>query len=279
MKTERTAIARAELIVIIVIIILAPSILTATLNSARALAKIPLCQNNLKQIGAAVYQYAQIYDGNLPNVLDATHDEEFHPYAAYRGDGPNHFVNQDTRGRMIPYRLACLYEAKLIEPKLFYCPASTNPYLRYKSYTEPYPPNTSYEWGTLPQLFNVNGNQWVRVGYEWFPVDRDPDLERYSFDGRPKAPKHLCRRFDDVDPNLPYLVDFITYKDYFGHHYKQAPGINTTYIDGHVEYCDEPDVFNDPDWDISADGKSYHIKRSIYYYRILLLSGQEIPTQ
>ena len=56
MKPRKTPLTQTDFLVVIAVIILAPAIITAALDSARHLAKIPLCQNNLRQIGAAVYE-------------------------------------------------------------------------------------------------------------------------------------------------------------------------------------------------------------------------------
>ena len=65
-------------------------------------------------------------------------------------------------------KVACLYEEGYIsEPKVFYCPSNKNPLYRFESYNDPKP------WGTLPQKSNAenNRNQWVRMGYTYYPID------------------------------------------------------------------------------------------------------------
>jgi len=83
MKTRRTALSPIELLVVIVIIILVPSILTASLEAARELAKIPVCANQLRQIGLAVPLYAESYENSLPwwGYSDSGWPES-HPYVA-----------------------------------------------------------------------------------------------------------------------------------------------------------------------------------------------------
>ena len=282
MKSHRSAVTRIELLVVIAIVALLPAVITASLGTARNLAKIPLCANNLRQIGLAVYDYAQIFDGNLPNVRMPAHisssgSEESHFYVQYRED---HRVAPDN-SRLQPYRFACLYEAGLIEDaRLFYCPANTDPARMYKSYTNPLPPNTSTEWGTLPQLWNAQNysNSWVRSGYEWFPVDKNPELERISIGGRPKAPRYLCRRFDNLDPNLPYITDIMRTREQMSHKYDEVVGLNTLYIDGRVVFCDDPDVFSHRAWDRDPYSSARPEAMSIYYERILLLAGRH-PSQ
>ena len=182
-----------------------------------------------------------------------------------------------SSNQLQPYRFACLYEAGLIEdPRLFYCPANTDPARMYKSYTNPYPPNTSTEWGTLPQKYNSQtmSNQWVRSGYEWFPVDKNPNLSRFGFRGGPKFPTRTSRRFEEMDPNLPYTTDVMRTRDLISHKYDEVVGLNLLYSDGRVFFQDDPNVFIHWAWDWDPSSRIMDEIRAIYYYRILLLAGQ-----
>jgi hypothetical protein len=271
MNPAKRRLTSIELFVILGIVFFVPAVLVASLDSARELAKIPLCQNNLRLIGKAVYEYAQIYDGNLPNVVDAEGNLEYHMYVQYRGDNPEYFVDEDVNGKMIPFRFACLYEAGLIEPRSFYCPANVDLWRKFESYTNPEP------WGTLPQVYNqiTASNQWVRSGYEWFPIDQEPELYRFSLDGRPRAPKYFCVKLDNLDSVLPYSMDYQGILDSFSHSYDGNFGLNLLYSDGRVEYFDNPDVMSQPIWSYSPSGKTYSEVMSIYYYRMLLVSGRQ----
>jgi hypothetical protein len=257
MKTRRTALSRIELLVVIVIIVLVPSILMASLEAARELAKIPVCANQLRQIGLAVSLYAESYEGRMPwwGYSDPEEEsEEMHPYVAYRQDWvwPNR--------RLKAMRLACLYEAGLItEPKIFYCPANKNPLYMYESYMNP------PIWGYLPQWFNVvdGHNQWVRVGYEYYPTD--PNGEKNTTG----IPVYTARRIDKLDSRIPYMTDVLRHRDELSHNIQDNPGVNALFKDGHVVYCDDRDVFDDPIWDryTSAPWREY-------YYTIFKLIGQ-----
>jgi len=272
MKPQKTPLTLIELLVVIAVVMLLPAIITASLGTARNLAKIPLCANNLRQIGAAVYEYAQIFDGNLLNVRMPAHispsgSDEVHPYVAYRLD---HTVIPGSN-QLLPYRLACLYEAGLInDPSLFYCPANENTWFVFKSYNNPQP------WGALPQVWNTEGqmNQWVRCGYEWFPVDKNPELQPFRVWGLPHAPKRLCRKFDNLDPNLPYCSDVLRYTDRFSHSYDQVVGLNVLYSDGRVFFQDDPNIFTHRVWDLDPSGYTAREIMAIYYCRILLLAAQ-----
>jgi len=63
---QRQGFTLIELLVVIAIIALLAAILFPVFARARENARKSSCQNNLKQIGVAVLQYAQDYDENLP---------------------------------------------------------------------------------------------------------------------------------------------------------------------------------------------------------------------
>jgi hypothetical protein len=268
MKTRRTALSRIDLLVVIVIIVLVPSILMASLEAARELAKIPVCANQLRQIGRAVSLYAERYDGFMPwwgysGINNTPPDpygggEESHPYVAYRQDWM-------ANGKLIPMRLACLYKTGLItNPKIFYCPANNIPLFMYKSYIDPPP------WGYLPQRYNIvgpppNQNQWVRFGYSYYPTDpNDPK------DPQTGVPLQTARRFDGLDPNIPYLTDMIRHKLEIPHNIQNTLGVNALFKDSHVVYCDDQAVFNDPVWEQWEGGQNWRE----FYYTVFKLIGQ-----
>lgn len=269
MKTRRTALSRIELLVVIVIIVLVPSILMASLQAAKELAKIPVCANQLKQIGVAISLYAESYENSLPwwGYDEATPsnpyagDEEIHPYVAYRQDWVF------PTGKLKAMRMACLYEAGLItEPKIFYCPAMRDHFFKYESYINPPP------WGRLPQVYNVmdpdgvSHNQWVRFGYTYYPTDPNDPKDPWT-----GVPTLTARRFDGLDPNIPYLTDMIHRRYSISHNIQDNPGVNALFKDGHVVYCDDQDVFDDPVWDEWENGM---IEWREFYYRVFKLIGQ-----
>jgi len=272
MKTRRTALSPIELLVVIVIIIFVPSILMASLQAARELAKIPVCANHLRQIGVAVSLYAEAYDNSLPwwGYYNATPSdpyagsEESHPYAAYRDDWVW------PTGKLQAMRMACLYEGKFItEPRIFYCPANKLGLYKYESYIKYQGATTP--WGFLPQDFNIGRNQWVRFGYSYFPTDpNDPKNPR-------GVPSRTARKFDGLDPNVPYLTDMIRHRGYISHNIQDNPGVNALFKDGHVVYCDDQDVFDDPVWE---QWEGYAIDWREFYYRVFKLIGQSCgPTE
>jgi prepilin-type N-terminal cleavage/methylation domain-containing protein len=303
MAKRKAGFTLIELLVVISIIALLMAILMPALSRAKELAKRVVCANNLKQVGIAVSGYEGKYSGLIPNMYDLaatlpgnddpaltgdlpnSHDynpttgkltdkEEQHPYVCYRQD--KYVTQPNGSKKLVAYRFACLYEARLLDdPKMFYCPSNKIEERKYQSYTNPEP------WGTLPQKYNTNNNanQWVRAGYEWFPVPRHPVFEPFTLGNppRPAAPATLCTRFENLDQSLPYCTDVMRTRDTFSHKYGNTMGLNALYPDGHVVFINNQNIFRDRMWDLNpstgAEGDAQNIKDiwSIYYQRILTL--------
>jgi hypothetical protein len=283
MKTRRTAISRIELLVVIVIIVLVPSILMASLEAARELAKIPVCANQLRQIGLAIPIYAELYDGRMPwwGYWDPEEEvEETHPYIAYRGDRPEW---RFPTGKLKPMRLACFYEAGLItEPKIFYCPANKDGLYKYESYIK-YKGKTT-KWGYLPQDYNILDpggnvhNQWTRIGYVYYPTDSNGETIPSYWDPDIEIPIYTAKKLSNLDSRIPYLTDIIGYRDSISHNIQDNPGVNALFKDGHVVYCDDRDVFDNPAWD--QFNPPPRIEWREFYYRVFKLIGQSCgPTE
>ena len=256
MKERRFGFTLIELLVVIAIIAVLMGILLPVLGRARELAKRSVCSNQMRQMGIALSTYTQDSELRLPY-----YDDIAHPYAVYRGVKPQY---RDENGRLIPMKLAVLYETDYItDPKIFYCPSNIDPWLKFESYNNPSP------WGTLPQVYNEeNGsNQWVRMGYTYFPIDprgpKDPDTG---------APVQTARRMDHLDPYVPYMVDIINHLDVISHTRQGHAAVNALYKDGHVTLCNESSVFEDPSWAIHSSDRMEHVP---FYYRIFQLIGRK----
>ncbi|MBN1787773.1 MAG: type II secretion system protein [Sedimentisphaerales bacterium] len=286
MKNMKRGFTRAELAVVIFIITFSLSICAAlgpSMDMAQESANRIICADRLRQIGMAMAVYAASNDDLLPWYGgvdpdfkppfdcemeypynphdDCPRDNEIHPYVAFR-DAPQTFI--DPNGHLIPLRLGCLYKAGVVsDPRIFYCPSETRPLYQYDSYTRPLMPNTSYEWGTLPQMINISqhyyGNQWVRTGYCYYPTSPSIPIDLYY-----QAPAYTARRYSELDTAIPYLSDFIWKRDQVGlpieelrkypkpiaHQRGGIYAVNALFKDGSVYYCKDQRVFNDnPTWE------------------------------
>jgi prepilin-type N-terminal cleavage/methylation domain-containing protein len=259
MKMPRTGFTLIELLVVIAIIAVLMGILMPVLGRAREVAKRSVCSNQMRQMGIALSTYAQNYDFRLPY-----YDDIAHPYAVYRGVKPQY---QTESGKLIPMKLAVLYESDYIsDPRIFYCPSNIDPWLKYESYNHPGP------WGTLPQVYNdENGsNQWVRMGYTYFPID-----PRGKKDIDTGAPSETAKHMDRLDPYVPYMVDIINHLDVISHTRQSHAAVNALYKDGHVTLCNDSIVFDDASWALHRNDQIEHVP---FYHRIFqLIGGKSVP--
>ena len=261
-----------ELLVVIAIIALLLSILIPGLKLAKDIAKRTLCAARLRQVGVAMRSYAQSYE-NLPDAIDRNgKPESGHGYAVYRADKPEWIIN----GKPIPLRWAKLYEAGYMDtPEIFYCPGNRLENHKFESYSKPAP------WGTLPQDYNTaaGSNQWVRIGYTYYPIARNPVLVGGSFNS---FPKEMPQKYTDLHPAMPYATDILWGRHNLSHQRMQDPdkteyiessrySVNALYADAHVSNCNDPAVFKHDIWDRFASLPDY----SEYYFTVFKLIGSE----
>ena len=269
MKTKKAGFTLVELLVVIAVIAILMAILMPVLRKAKEGARRVLCGTQCKQIHVAMCAYIADYEGKLP-----WYGDELHPYAVYRKDGSWNDEGRtieywdDKRNKGVPMKFACLHRGKYMpEPKVFYCPSNRTGLYKYKSYTSPEP------WGSLPQAFNTGDetgkshNQWVRIGYTYYPTS--PWTKKNIFTG---APFHPTKSWDRLDPRIPFLTDVMRHKDELSHKTNKIYGLHALFKDGHVVYCNDQRVFNDPIWD-EWEGKELDDAdmRPKFYYTVFKL--------
>ncbi|MBN1787165.1 MAG: type II secretion system protein [Sedimentisphaerales bacterium] len=302
-KREKSGFTLVELLVVIAVIALLLAILIPAMHKAKETARRVVCATHVRQIGAGIAVYAENNDGVLPwyggvdpsfkspftckidipynPAGDCPKDKEGHPFLAYRDTAPG--VLPD--GSLRPFRLACLYAAGIIdEPKLFYCPSETQPRYLYKNYIDPLPPNTSKEWGTLPQKINTgpdaHGNQWVRTGYTYYPTSPKTPMNLLW-----QAPAYTARKFDDIDEMIPYLSDRIWKRDDpvgmppdimrqypkpFAHRMGGVYSVNALWKDGHTVFYRNQDAFSHDKWEPFELGQ---VEYPVFFYKTYRIIG------
>jgi prepilin-type N-terminal cleavage/methylation domain-containing protein len=212
-----------ELLVVISIIAILLAVLIPAMNRAKETAKRIICSNQQKQVALGLNTYVSDNDGvmpwyggidpsfappHVPALGSDAEDYERHPYVAFRGDPSkvDFLEPANATGKPIPMRLGCLYKKNVIKAaKAFYCPSSKSRQYRYDDYTEPTDPKASREWSFLPQKVNEPappGNQWVRVGYVYYPISAKGALKDNY-----KTPLVTPRKFENMDSLKPFLAD------------------------------------------------------------------------
>lgn len=247
MKVKKQGFTLIELLVVIAIIALLMGILMPALTRVKEAAKRAVCSSQVRQIGTGMTAYASDNDNRMPmynsNKTKTNPYLLIHSYALYRGESD--YV--DASGKLLPMKLAVLYESKYIgDPKVFYCPSNINPLYKFEYYNNPKP------WGTLPQYANTTGdnNQWVRMGYTYLPID--PSMPKESSTGMPKETTHTI---DKLDPRIPYMTDLLRYKkDDLSHKRQNNYAVNALFSDGHVDLCSDDRVFDNKVWDQMESG-------------------------
>jgi type II secretory pathway pseudopilin PulG len=293
-KTREKGFTRIDALVTIMTISLivttSLAALVPAMNKAREAALRAQCADNLRQINAAIAVYADAYDNWLPfyggkdpafnppykcteyfDEPGACPWDEAHPYAAFRRN--EQWCRNGNLDDPYPMKLGCLYaEGIVTDARIFYCPANTELQYQYDSYVNPYPPNTSYEWGTLPQKFNADTqmNQWVRTGYTYFPVDSS--MYRF-YDGAREAPMATARRYYKLDPAIPYLTDVLWYRSQISHKTENGYATNAAFKDGHVVYCKDRRFFsydrNDDPMQLWYGWDNRRMRSNYFYYNFL----------
>jgi prepilin-type N-terminal cleavage/methylation domain-containing protein len=218
-----------ELLVVIAIIALMLSVLLPGLKKAKDYAKRVVCAARLKQIGTGMKLYADDNDESLPDEYDLSSPPkpETHRYTLYRDN------LRYSNGRLKPLRFAYLYEQNYIDvPEIFYCPGNRLDTYKYESYIKPGP------WGTLPQDFNTT-NQWVRMGYTYFPVEINAKMNPAW-----NAPLEPAQKYIRLNLCIPYTADIIHNLATISHQNNKIYSLNGLYGDGHVSFCKDQAVFN-----------------------------------
>jgi hypothetical protein len=263
MKKERgstRADCLAAIIAVTMIITTAMAAIVPAMNKARESAMRATCAEQMRQVAAGLSAYADEYNDNLPwyGGYDPNYpflhnrpaeDSERHPYVAFRANSDDVGKYIDPSGKPIPMRLGCLYASGIItNARIFYCPANVDAAYRYESYIDPALPNTSYEWGTLPQKINNNPslyNQWVRTGYTYYPIDNHIIKDDFG------TPMWTARRFSSMEANMPFMTDriwnstknpemgsglFLSGMYELSHNDGKVLAFNAVFKDGHVVF-------------------------------------------
>lgn len=234
-----------ELLVVIAIIAVLLAILLPALNSVKEKGKRMQCGHNLSSISRAIGLYADDNDGKLlytkrgdaASLAKSEEDRaiEVHPYQVYVSG----WYKPGSTTNLLAMKLACLYDTGLMtNPKVFYCPACIVSDYKWESYNDPMP------WEKLPKNFvSDSGNQWVRTGYIYRPMNKkwDGSTQCYGY----------AFKIKDINYNKPWVTDTLWTRETLNHvagNRNVARGVFAAFPDGHVNFCTNPEMFDDKYW-------------------------------
>jgi hypothetical protein len=87
------------------------------------------------------------------------------------------------------------------------------------------------------------------------------------------APKWTARRYDKLDPNIPYLADFLWFRKSIAHKTENGYSLNALFKDNHVVYCKDRRFFSDDEKDdpqlLWTQWETRSIKFNLFYYNFL----------
>jgi prepilin-type N-terminal cleavage/methylation domain-containing protein len=235
---HKKAFTLVELLVVIAIIAILLAVLLPALASVKEKGKRLRCGYNLSGICKAIGLYCDDNGGNLPYLRNnnwANPQIEAHPYAAYISG----YYKKGSTTDLLPMKLGCLYASGLVgNPKVFYCPACTVDDYKWESYSDPMP------WEKLPKVYTSgSGNQWVRTGYIFRPMNKTYDKAAQTYG--------YAEKIGDINYNKPWVTDTLWTRGTLNHiagNAKAAKGVYAAFPDGHVNFCTNQKIFDDAYW-------------------------------
>jgi prepilin-type N-terminal cleavage/methylation domain-containing protein/prepilin-type processing-associated H-X9-DG protein len=158
-----------ELLVVIAVIAILASLLLPALSNAKEAGKRAACVSNLKQIAYGIFVYAGDNGDKMPLSGWKVGGNPWETYSVlrYNGTGEDVATGQIIEG---PYAFGTLFFSGVISnPKVFYCPSTTDPNFLFTTFNE-----TGYPWPSIPKDFttvvgNPSANAFVNAGYNYWP--------------------------------------------------------------------------------------------------------------
>ncbi len=222
-----------ELLVVISIIALLVGILLPALGAARETAKRSVCASNTRQNAVGALSYATDNNDWLadPGGLYSPAD------GAYRITNYNDFYKVGDIDK--PNGLGILYkQGYLSDYRIFYCPTQDDGVFTWEYY-EPYLPYLSND--PLPPAPPGGGAFW-RTGYYYNPnFYTSSAMSVYLPSGTRAGMQLVARNTRDFDQDRVLICDTINTRDSYAHQ-KGGGGWNGSFIDGHVQYLNDPDA-------------------------------------
>lgn len=255
-KPSGRAFTLIELLVVIAIIAILAALLLPTLARAKERALRINCASNLRQIGVALFLYADQNADRLP-VVKFRNENSWYPYELAR---MNVATKLFTEG---PHNLGLLWWTKQIpDPQVFYCPSGKK-----------YGGGWTYAYYTVKDQWPFGpentAEDKVRGGYSYFPQsivmeNMGPGLFLPEIKSSGINSYLVPLRTTQLNPNKSMTTDLVHNLSSLAatpHKEGNLPAINALFGDGHVAVQTArrvPQAFDPNLWsNIGNDGLNY----------------------
>ena len=235
---KRTGFTLIELLVVIAIIAILAALLLPALQAAKSRSTRIACLNNMKQMGAAFFLYANDYSDQLPgSAYQPGGGAPWTTYLLYSATGPANgaLVNTATAA---PTNHGFFYKTHIISNgKSFYCPGMNGATPAQERFTyDNYVNNSVWPAYSVQPGTDV----YVRSSYMYYPqanVLVDP--------AAPASGYQLATKLGQLNGTRIAMTDLIYDWPSIPHRSGSVPtALNVVWGDGHAAACTDNSIFN-----------------------------------